>query len=79
VKQVNGYPKDKHGLTERQREVMVWAAKGHDSFQIGAALGMSHYSVKHVISRVYKVLGINTRAELALEAQRIGLLNGSKR
>jgi DNA-binding CsgD family transcriptional regulator len=71
--------KDEHGLTPRQREVMLWSAKGFSNKEVGAALGISANTVGDSLKLIYKALDINRRAELVLEAQRIGLLSGVNR
>jgi DNA-binding CsgD family transcriptional regulator len=74
MKPVNQYPKDEHGLTARQREVMSFAAKGFNSREISVKLGVSYHTVVTSIGLIYKTLGIGSRAELALEAQRLGVI-----
>jgi DNA-binding NarL/FixJ family response regulator len=75
---VSKNPKDKNGLTERQKEVMRCAARGFSKKQIGKELGISAFTVGDHLKRIYKTCIIHSRAELALEAQRIGLLNGGR-
>lgn len=72
------YPKDNHGLTERQRQVVVWAANGYSQKEIGLALGISEHTVNDHLKKLYRALGLNNRAELALEAHRIGLISHTR-
>lgn len=75
MKQFNGTPKDQHGLTARQRQVMLLAAKGFNSREISVKLGVSYHTIVTSIGLIYKTLDIGSRAELALEAQRLGIIN----
>ncbi len=62
------------GLSEREREVLVFIAKG---FTVGEIANMVHLSVHTVASHVkhiYRKLAVHSRAEAIFEAARMGLL-----
>lgn len=52
-------------LTEPQREVLRYVAKGYESKEIGKQLGLSHHSVNRRIERAIQALGVTTRKEAA--------------
>jgi DNA-binding NarL/FixJ family response regulator len=51
------------GLTPRQVDVLVCAAKGQSNKLIGRALGISDGTVKQHLNAVYRELGVATRTE----------------
>ena len=51
------------GLTERQVEIVGLAANGASNREIGARLGLSEGTVKQHMSRIFKRLGAQNRAE----------------
>lgn len=53
------------GLTERQASVARLAAAGLTNDQIGAELGLSGKTVGPILTKVYRLLGVSRRAELA--------------
>jgi HD-GYP domain-containing protein (c-di-GMP phosphodiesterase class II) len=63
------------GLTERQVEVLVLAARGLALKEIAGKLGVSPHTARHHLEAVYEKLGINSRAGAALFAMEHGLLD----
>jgi ATP/maltotriose-dependent transcriptional regulator MalT len=53
------------GLTERELEIATLAAEGRSNKAIGRALGISPRTVGTHLSRIYRKLGISSRAALA--------------
>jgi DNA-binding CsgD family transcriptional regulator len=51
-------------LTERERQILGYAKLGHDNKLIAYELGISHSTVRVLLSRAAKKLGVRTRAEL---------------
>lgn len=51
-------------LTPRQREILVHLLGGDSRKEVAAKLGLSHYTVHDHVKGIYKVLGVNTGAEL---------------
>jgi DNA-binding CsgD family transcriptional regulator len=61
-------------LSSRQREILVMIAGGMSNLDIGARLFLTEDTVKTHIRRMYKLLGVTTRAEAVGVAYRSGLL-----
>jgi DNA-binding NarL/FixJ family response regulator len=60
-------------LTEREREVLLRVAKGFTLPEIGIQLGLSRHTIADYVKQIYRKLNVSSRAEAALEAQRLGL------
>ena len=60
-------------LTERENEVLLWVAKGYTLPEIAVQLNLSRHTIADYVKQIYRKLNVNSRAEAALEAQRIGL------
>ncbi|MFB7456773.1 MULTISPECIES: response regulator transcription factor [unclassified Streptomyces] len=65
-------------LTERERAVLVLMAEGLANTDIGARLHLSTGTVKGHVSAVLGKLGVGSRVEAALIAERAGLLPPSR-
>jgi DNA-binding NarL/FixJ family response regulator len=61
-------------LTPREREVLIHLTRGSSVAKIGIALGISRYTVGDHVKNLYRKLKISTRAEAALQAEGLGLL-----
>ncbi|HTU15215.1 MAG TPA: response regulator transcription factor [Solirubrobacterales bacterium] len=62
-------------LTDRERTVLVRLAEGETNSEIGESLYLSVGTVKTHVSSILAKLGIKTRVEAALVAERTGLLS----
>jgi DNA-binding NarL/FixJ family response regulator len=60
-------------LTDRENEVLLRVAKGYTLPEIGAQLNLSRHTIADYVKQIYRKLNVNSRAEAALEAQRLGL------
>lgn len=60
-------------LTERETEVLLRVAKGYTLPEIGVQLGLSRHTIADYVKQIYRKLNVSSRAEVALEAQRLGL------
>ncbi len=60
-------------LTERENEVLLRVAKGYTLPEIGVQLGLSRHTIADYVKQIYRKLNVSSRAEVALEAQRLGL------
>jgi DNA-binding NarL/FixJ family response regulator len=60
-------------MTPREREILGLVAKGHSVREVATRLSLSHHTVSDHLKRIYRKLNINSRAEAALEAARMGL------
>lgn len=69
----NALPLPKVTLTEREGDVLLRVAKGCTLPEIAQQLGLSRYTIAGYVKQIYRKLGISSRAEAALEAQRLGL------
>src|SRR5690606_8099817 len=62
-------------LSPRESETLSLLAKGLRLTDIAQALGISHHTVGDHVKAIYRKLNISSRAEAALEAQRLGLVD----
>ena len=60
-------------LTERENEVLLRVAKGFTLPEIGVQLNLSRHTIADYVKQIYRKLNVSSRAEAALEAQRLGL------
>lgn len=60
-------------LTERESDVLLRVAKGYTLPEIAQQLGLSRHTISDYLKNVYRKLNVSSRAEAALEAQRLGL------
>ena len=60
-------------LTERESEVLLRVAKGYTLPDIGVQLSLSRHTIADYVKQIYRKLNVSSRAEAALEAQRLGL------
>ncbi|MGQ0598165.1 response regulator [Aquabacterium sp.] len=60
-------------LTDRENEVLLRVAKGFTLPEIGLQLNLSRHTIADYIKQIYRKLNVSSRAEAALEAQRLGL------
>ena len=59
--------------TDRESEVLLRVAKGYTLPEIGVQLGLSRHTIADYVKQIYRKLNVSSRAEAALEAQRLGL------
>ena len=60
-------------LTDRETEVLLRVAKGFTLPEIATQLGLSRHTIADYVKQIYRKLNVSSRAEAALEAQRLGL------
>ena len=60
-------------LTDRESEVLLRVAKGYTLPEIGIQLNLSRHTIADYVKQIYRKLNVSSRAEAALEAQRLGL------
>lgn len=61
-------------LSAREREILRLVAQGATNEEIGARLGLSRESVKTLLSRAFRKLGVGSRTEAVSTAYRKGIL-----
>lgn len=66
-------------LTDRESEVLLRVAKGFTLPEIGVQLNLSRHTIADYVKQIYRKLNVSSRAEAALEAQRLGLFGRSGR
>jgi len=62
-------------LSEREKEILTFIAKGLKRNEVAALLELSPNTVAAHLKRIYNKLSVSTRAEATLEALRMGLVN----
>jgi DNA-binding NarL/FixJ family response regulator len=67
------------GLTSRELEIVRAVVQGLGNREISEMLGISQFTVKHYLTRVFDKLLVGNRVELALFATRHGLARNSVR
>ena len=65
-------------LTDRENEVLLRVAKGFTLPEIGVQLNLSRHTIADYVKQIYRKLNVSSRAEAALEAQRLGLFGRSR-
>lgn len=65
-------------LTPREREVLIHLTRGSSVAKIGIALGISRHTVGDHVKNLYRKLKISSRAEAALQAKGMGLLQAGR-
>ncbi len=61
-------------LSEREREVLIFIAKGFTVGEIAGMLQLSAHTVATHVKHIYRKLAVHTRTEALFEAGRMGLL-----
>jgi DNA-binding CsgD family transcriptional regulator len=51
-------------LTEAENRIAALVAEGHTNREVAAALFLTEHSVETALTRVYRKLGVRSRAEL---------------
>ena len=62
-------------LTGRETEVLSLIAKGVTLAEAAKVLGISPHTVSGYVKEIYRKLNVSSRAEAALTAQRMGLVD----
>jgi DNA-binding CsgD family transcriptional regulator len=52
-----------HALTDRQRQVLALLRSGRSNAEIAGELGISEHTVRKHLERIFRSLGVSTRAE----------------
>ena len=66
-------------LTDRENEVLLRVAKGYTLPEIALQLHLSRHTISDYVKQIYRKLNVSSRAEAALEAQRLGLFGRGRR
>ena len=67
-------PADTAGLSPREHETLSLIAKGFTVAKVAEALGISPNTAAGYVKEIYRKLNVSSRAEVAIEANRLGLL-----
>lgn len=62
-------------LSPRERECLLWSARGKSSWDIGIILNISEYTVNFHIQRAMRKFGTTSRIVAVVQAIRLGLLS----
>jgi two-component system, NarL family, nitrate/nitrite response regulator NarL len=66
-------PNELRVVTGRELDVLRHVAAGHDNLKIAACLGITERTARAHVSNLYRKLGSENRAQLALLARRLGV------
>jgi DNA-binding NarL/FixJ family response regulator len=62
-------------LSQREQEVLVYITKGYTAHEIAGLMGLSHFTVRTFVRRIYSKLKVSSRAEAIYEARSQGWLS----
>jgi DNA-binding CsgD family transcriptional regulator len=62
-------------LTETERDILTWAAKGKSDFDIGGIMNLSSHTVDWHMRNIFKKFGVNNRILVVVKALSYGLIN----
>ncbi len=62
------------GLSEREREIMLWVTRGKSNSVIGSILGISASTVDTYMRRIFRKLDVADRTSAAMRAVAIGAI-----
>jgi len=68
-----GHETEKVSLTDREKEILTYLAKGLSTKECAQMMGVRPYTASEYIQKVYKKLNVHSRAEATLEAVRLNL------
>jgi len=71
---VTSYDRPKHGLTNRELEILRLVADGHSNSQLARMLWVTEQTIKFHLSNIYRKLGVANRTEASRWAQLNGVL-----
>lgn len=60
-----------HGLSERESEIIRWVRLGKTNYEIGIILGISAFTVKNHLQRIFRKLDVSNRAQAAAKVDSI--------
>ena len=63
-------------LSAREKEVLDFITKGFTAVEIAKLMGLSHFTVRTFVRRIYSKLKVTSKAEAIYEARSQGLLAG---
>jgi DNA-binding NarL/FixJ family response regulator len=66
---------DQIALSVREDDVLLRVSKGFTLIEIAKQLGISRHTVADHVKQIYRKLGVSSRAEVALEAVRRGMIS----
>ncbi|WP_085034668.1 helix-turn-helix transcriptional regulator [Ensifer aridi] len=61
-------------LSPREKECILWVARGKSSWDIGIILGISENTVNFHVKNVMRKLNVNTRTVAAIKAVNFGII-----
>jgi transcriptional regulator EpsA len=68
---------DTKGVTEREKQILMWVREGKSNHQIAEVLGISPLTVKNHIQKILRKMGCSNRAQAVAEAIAMGLVSGA--
>jgi transcriptional regulator EpsA len=73
-RRVSGAGEATRGVTERERQILLWVREGKSNHQIAEVLGISPLTVKNHVQKILRKLGASNRAQAVAEALQLGVL-----
>ena len=59
-------------ITDREAEIMHWVSHGKTNYEIGIILGISPFTVKNHLQRIFRKIGVSNRAHAVSRYEEIG-------
>jgi transcriptional regulator EpsA len=69
--------KDGKGVTEREKQILMWVREGKSNHEIAEVLDISPLTVKNHIQKILRKMGCSNRAQAVAEAIAMGLVSGA--
>jgi DNA-binding CsgD family transcriptional regulator len=70
-----GIEREVAGVTQREREAILWTSQGKTAWEIGQILSLSESMVNKVLGAIQQKLGCVTKAQTVAKAIRLGIIN----
>ena len=64
-------------LTAREAEILIWVRKGKTNGQIACLLGIGETTVATHLERIFRKLGVRSRAQAVAKSMTINLEQGT--
>ncbi|MCR6630637.1 MAG: LuxR family transcriptional regulator [Magnetospirillum sp.] len=68
-------PAEAPRLTPREREILLWCAKGKSSWSVGQILHIAEHSVEWHLRNIFRKLGVDSRITAVVKALHLGLIS----
>lgn len=71
---VTPLPREPHFLSDRESEILHWVGNGKTNYEIGMILGISPFTVKNHLQRIFRKIDVSNRAQAVSRFEGMNLL-----